>query len=180
MRRFTRRSAPASCLPRPITSPASTPIRTRLAHTISTTLRQADLRPQDIAYINAHGTGTQQNDVAEARGIRRAFGGAVDDTCVSASKSMLGHLITAAGAVELAITALALRDGFVPATLNLTNQDPACDLDCTPLVGRLQKFDHALKISVAFGGHLAAVALRRWNDAATGFSYPELAPPRAA
>ena len=152
-----------------------------LAHTISATLRAADLRPQDIAYINAHGTGTEQNDLAESRGIRRAFAEAADDTCVSASKSMLGHLLTAAGSVELAITALALRDGFVPPTLNLTHQDPACDLDCTPLVGRLNRFDHALKISVAFGGHLVAVALlRRWNDARSGFAYPDLAEPKAA
>jgi 3-oxoacyl-(acyl-carrier-protein) synthase len=93
---------------------------------------------------------------------------------------MLGHLLTAAGSVELAVTTLALRDGFVPPTLNLTDQDPECDLDCTPLIGRLRRFNHALKISVAFGGHLAAVALRRWNDAASGFEYPELAEPRAA
>lgn len=151
-----------------------------LAHTISATLRQADIRPQDIAYINAHGTGTKQNDLAESRGIRRAFAEAADETCVSATKSMLGHLLMAAGSVELAVTTLALRDGFVPPTLNLTDQDPACDLDCTPLIGRLRRFDHALKISVAFGGHLAAVALRRWNDAASGFEYPDLAAPKAA
>ena len=77
---------------------------------------------------------------------------------------MLGHLINAAGSVELAITTLALRDGYAPPTLNLTNPDPACDLDCIPLVGRRQSFDHAMKISVAFGGHLVAVALRRWNN----------------
>ena len=75
---------------------------------------------------------------------------------------MLGHLVNASGSVELAITALALRDGFVPPTINLTNPDPACDIDCTPLVGRRRAMEHALKLSVAFGGHIAAVALRRW------------------
>jgi 3-oxoacyl-(acyl-carrier-protein) synthase len=67
--------------------------------------------------------------------------------------------------VELAITALALRDGFAPPTVNLTDPDPECDLDCIPLVGRQQQFEHALKLSIAFGGHLAAVALSRWNEA---------------
>jgi 3-oxoacyl-(acyl-carrier-protein) synthase len=67
--------------------------------------------------------------------------------------------------VELAITALALRDGFAPPTANLTDPDPECNLDCIPLVGRSRQFEHALKLSIAFGGHLAAVALRRWNEA---------------
>jgi 3-oxoacyl-(acyl-carrier-protein) synthase len=146
-----------------------------LSHLISRTLGTAGLRPLDIGYINAHGTGTQQNDVAESRAIRRAMGSAADRLCVSATKSILGHLVNAAGSVELAVTALAMRDGFVPPTLNLTRQDPECDLDCIPLVGRQNRFIHALKLSVAFGGHLAAVALRRWDDDKTGYSYPGLA-----
>lgn len=143
-----------------------------LSYLISSTLRDAMLEPDQIGYINAHGTGTQQNDLVETRGIRRALGSAADHTCVSATKSMLGHLVNASGSVELAVTALALRDGFVPPTLNLTNPDPMCDLDCIPLVGRRARFEHALKLSVAFGGHLAAVTLRRWNDTQTGFAYP--------
>ena len=143
-----------------------------LSYLISTTLRDARLDPEQIGYINAHGTGTLQNDLVETRGIRRAFGSAADRTCVSATKSMLGHLVNASGSVELAVTTLALRDGFVPPTLNLTNPDPQCDLDCIPLIGRRARFEHALKLSVAFGGHLAAVTLRRWNDAATGYQYP--------
>jgi 3-oxoacyl-(acyl-carrier-protein) synthase len=78
---------------------------------------------------------------------------------------MLGHLVNASGSVELAISALALRDGFVPPTLNLTDPDPECDLDCVPLVGRARPLEHALKLSIAFGGHLAAVVLRRWTAA---------------
>jgi len=143
-----------------------------LAEVIRQTLRRSRLRPADVAYINAHGTGTLQNDVTETRGIHRAFGRAARDVCVSSTKSMLGHLVNAAGSVELGLTALALRDGFTPPTINLTRQDPQCDLDCIPLVGRRKRFDHALKLSVAFGGHVAAVALRRWNDVRTGFDYP--------
>lgn len=136
-----------------------------LTYLIQATLRAAGLQPSDIHYINAHGTGTQQNDVMEARGIRRALGPAAHRLCVSSTKAVLGHLVNAAGSVELAITILALRDGFVPPTMNLTQPDPNCDLDCTPLVGRGFAGEHALKFSVAFGGHQAAVALRRWPEA---------------
>ncbi len=132
---------------------------------IDETLRDASLGPSDISYINAHGTGTKQNDAMETRGIRTALGRAADSVCVSSTKSMLGHLVNAAGSVELAITVMALRDGFAPPTLNLTDPDPECDLDYLPLIGRSHKFEHALKLSIAFGGHLAAVALRRWNGA---------------
>jgi 3-oxoacyl-(acyl-carrier-protein) synthase len=146
-----------------------------LTHLIHTALRKAGLRPEEVGYINAHGTGTEQNDAAEAMGISRAFGAAAHSTCVSATKSILGHMINGAGAVELAVTTLALRDGFVPPTLNLTDPDPACRFDCLPLVGRPTRFQHALKLSLAFGGHLVAVVLSRWNDSSTGFSYPQLA-----
>ena len=140
-----------------------------LARLIADTCQASGLTSGDIAYINAHGTGTKQNDVAEVRGIRRALGSAADSICISSTKSMLGHLVNAAGSVELGVTVLAMRDGFVPPTLNLTDPDPECDLDCVPLVGRTLHFQHALKISIAFGGHLVAVALRRWPDAGTGF-----------
>jgi 3-oxoacyl-(acyl-carrier-protein) synthase len=146
-----------------------------LAHLINLTLRAAHLAPDEISYINAHGTGTQQNDPAEIRGIRRALGHAARRVSISSVKSMLGHLVNASGSVELALTALALRDGFTPPTINLTDPDPACDLDCIPLVGRRLRFDNAMKLSVAFGGHLVAMTLRRWNDAASGFAYPTLA-----
>jgi 3-oxoacyl-(acyl-carrier-protein) synthase len=143
-----------------------------LAYLITKTLQKAHLRPDDIGYINAHGTGTQQNDLVEMRGIRRALGPATEGVCVSATKSMLGHMINAAGGVEFAITVMAMRDGFAPPTLNLTDPDPELTFDCLPLVGRRNRFQHALKLSVAFGGHLVAIALSRWNDAATGFAYP--------
>jgi 3-oxoacyl-(acyl-carrier-protein) synthase len=136
---------------------------TPLTHLLGKMLARARLGPKDVAYINAHGTGTKQNDAMETRGIRAAFGPAADDLCVSTIKANLGHLVNAAGVVELAVTTLALRDGFAPPTVNLTHPDPECDLDCVPLIGRRRKFEHAVKISIAFGGHLAAIALRRWN-----------------
>ena len=140
-----------------------------LTRLIRETLHRSGLEPSDIGYVSAHGTGTPQNDVMETRGIRRAFGQHADDTCVSALKAMFGHLVNASGSVELAITTLALRDGFVPPTLNLTDQDPECDLDCIPMVGQQRKVQNALKLALAFGGHLVAVALKRWNEAETGF-----------
>lgn len=144
-----------------------------LGRLLDVTMKDAEMQPDDVGYINAHGTGTQQNDIVETRGIKDAFGPAAERIGISSTKSMLGHLINAAGSVELAITTLALRDGFAPPTVNLTNPDPECGLDCIPLVGRRTRIDNALKLSVAFGGHMAAVALRRWNDAASGFAYPQ-------
>ena len=143
-----------------------------LVELIDGSLRRAESRRTDISYVNAHGTGTKQNDVMETHGIRRALGRAADSICVSANKSMLGHLVNASGSVELALTALALRDGFAPPTLNLTNPDPECDLDCVPLVGRLRPFEHAIKLSIAFGGHLAAIVLRRWDGAEARSAQP--------
>jgi 3-oxoacyl-(acyl-carrier-protein) synthase len=151
-----------------------------LTYLITEIMRKGQLSPADVGYINAHGTGTLQNDVHETRGIRRALGEQADLVCVSSTKSMLGHLVNASGSVELAITTLALRDGFAPPTLNLTDPDPECDLDCLPQVGRSVRFQHALKLSLAFGGHLVAVALRRWNDVQSGFAYPQEPRRRAA
>jgi 3-oxoacyl-(acyl-carrier-protein) synthase len=138
---------------------------TTLVELLNKTLKRSRLAPADVGYINAHGTGTKQNDAMETRGIRTAFGVAANDLCISTVKANIGHLINAAGVVELATTVLALRDGFAPPTVNLTDQDPECDLDCIPLVGRRRPFEHALKISIAFGGHLAAISLRRWSGA---------------
>jgi len=138
---------------------------TTLVNLLGTTLKRARLAPRDVGYINAHGTGTKQNDAMESRGIRTAFGPAADNLCLSTVKANIGHLVNAAGIVELAAMTLALRDGFAPPTINLTEPDPDCDLDCVPFVGRRREFEHAIKISIAFGGHLAAVALRRWSGA---------------
>ena len=147
---------------------------TTLSRLIDDTLYESGLGPTDIGYISAHGTATKQNDIVEMRGIHRTIGKVNSSLCVSATKAMHGHLLNAAGCVELALTVLAMRDGFAPPTLNLTNPDPECLFDSVPLVGRPSRFQHALKLSLAFGGHLVAVALSRWNDADTGFQYPKL------
>ncbi|MFO0895829.1 MAG: beta-ketoacyl-[acyl-carrier-protein] synthase family protein [Pirellulales bacterium] len=132
-----------------------------LAHLIDRALSRAKVRPAEIGHINAHGTGTQQNDLVEARGIHKAFGPAASDVLVSGTKSMLGHLVNASGSVELALATLALRDQFAPPTLNLTDPDPECDLNVVPPSGHSLNTEHALKLSIAFGGHLAAIVLRR-------------------
>lgn len=150
-----------------------------LTHTLVAAMRKARLAPDDVGYINAHGTGTEQNDVCEAAGIRRAFGHATPHIPVSATKSMFGHLLNAAASTEIAITALALRDGFMPPTANLTDPDPRCALDHLPMIGRTTRPQIAVKLAVAFGGHVAAVILRRWSDAKSGFGYPQL-PQRVA
>jgi 3-oxoacyl-(acyl-carrier-protein) synthase len=143
-----------------------------LTRLIQETLRATQIDASDVGYISAHGTGTQQNDVMESRGIRRALGAHADDVCVSALKSILGHLVNASGSVELALTTLALRDGFVPPTVNLVDQDPECDLNCVPRVGRPLEIQTALKLALAFGGHLVAVALRRWDSPPSRLALP--------
>jgi len=151
-----------------------------LSYLITETLRRADMATDEIGYINAHGTGTRQNDLVEARGIRAALGSAASDVLVGANKSSIGHLVNAAGSVELALTVLSLRDGFAPPTLNLYNPDPDCDIDCVPLVGRRHRAESALKLSCAFGGHLVCMAVRRWPDAQSESDYPDHLPSKAA
>jgi 3-oxoacyl-[acyl-carrier-protein] synthase II len=139
---------------------APIPEGTAAADAMLLALADGKCPPEEVDYINAHGTGTPQNDLAEAHAIRAAFGPAADTVRLSAVKSMIGHLLTAAGGVELAITALAVRDGFIPPTINLTEPDPECGLDCTPLHGVAQPILTALKLSIAFGGHFGAAVLR--------------------
>ena len=151
-----------------------------LVRLIHDTLQDARLTQEDIGYVSAHGTATEQNDMVEMRGIHRAIGHQNKSYCVSATKAMHGHLLNAAGCVELALTTLAMRDGFAPATLNLTHPDAECRFDGVPLVGKTNQFKHSLKLSLAFGGHLVSVALSRWNDAESGFAYPATSAIKAA
>lgn len=124
-------------------------------------LRDAGLAPEQIGYINAHGTGTASNDASETRAIRQVFGGHADQLAVSSTKSLHGHALGASGAIELAATALALREGYLPPTLNYLGADPACDLDYVPNQGREVQVEAALSSSFAFGGLNAVLALRR-------------------
>ncbi|MCA9175486.1 MAG: beta-ketoacyl-[acyl-carrier-protein] synthase family protein [Planctomycetales bacterium] len=139
-----------------------------LVRLIHDTLRKSMMKAEEVGYINTHGTGTEMNDLAEMQGIRTALGDAADHVCVSSTKSAVGHLVNAAGGIELALTALALRDGYAPPTTNLAEPDPACTINCLPGRGLLHgdKLQHAMKVAVAFGGHLVGIALSRWNDPA--------------
>ena len=112
------------------------PDPSNLAGLIGRALENAGVAPEEIDHINVHGTATRSNDPLECRAIRLALGKHADRVACSANKSQIGHLLGAAGAAELAITCLSIRDGWVPPTLNLRDPDPACDLDGTPLVGR--------------------------------------------
>ena len=123
-----------------------------------TALADCDRTPD---YINLHGTATVGNDLAECRAVRRVFGPAADAVSCSGVKGSFGHLLGAAGSVELALTLLALRDQIVPPTVNLTDLDPDCRLDLTPVEPRRRKIDATLKISSGFGGHLAMAAIGR-------------------
>jgi 3-oxoacyl-[acyl-carrier-protein] synthase II len=127
------------------------------------TLHDARLRPEHIGYINAHGTSTDLGDKLETVAIRRAFGDHAYKLCVSSTKSMTGHLLGGAGALEAAITILALRDQIVPPTINLENPDPECDLDYVPNQARKADVEVALSNSFGFGGTNGCLAFRRWT-----------------
>lgn len=122
-------------------------------------LADAGLNPTDIGYINAHGTSTQANDSAETAAIKSVFGDYAYKLPVSSSKSMLGHLIAAAGVAELVISVIALQKGVIPPTINLETPDPVCDLDYVPKTAREVRFNHVLSNSFGFGGqNIALVA----------------------
>ncbi|AGG88243.1 beta-ketoacyl-[acyl-carrier-protein] synthase family protein [Rhodanobacter denitrificans] len=149
----TGMSADASDIVMPSAEGAATAMRLALA--------EAELNPQDVDYINAHGTGTQANDATETRAIRLAFGAYADRLAVSSTKSMHGHALGASGALELVAAIGALRDSVVPPTANLDQVDPACDLDYVPNVAREMPVRAVLSNSFAFGGLNAVLALKR-------------------
>jgi len=127
-------------------------------------LRSAQIEPEEVGYVNAHGTGTPLGDPAETQAIRQAFGAHADKLAVSSTKSMTGHLFGAAGALEAIASALALRDQVLPPTINLEDPDPACDLDYVPLKTREASFEVAISNSMGLGGHNGAVVLRRFSS----------------
>jgi 3-oxoacyl-[acyl-carrier-protein] synthase II len=124
-------------------------------------LDNARVRPEEVGYINTHGTGTPLGDPAETQAIKAAFGDHAYKLAASSTKSMTGHLFGAAGALEAIAAALALRDQVLPPTINLEDPDPACDLDWVPLKAREARFDVAVSNSMGLGGHNGAVVLRR-------------------
>jgi len=123
------------------------------------TLAAADggINLDDIQYVNAHGTSTSVNDAVETKAIRLAFGQHADTLMVSSTKSMIGHTLGAAGAIEAIVAVLSLRDGIVPPTINLENPDPACDLDYVPGSARRTPLRHAISNSFGFGGQNISV-----------------------
>ena len=129
---------------------------------IELSLRDGDLAPGDIGYINAHGTGTRMNDVTETLAIKRSLGAHAAGVPVSSTKSMIGHLLAGAGAVELAATLIGMNEGFLPPTINLDAPDSECDLDYVPHVARAASPSAALSTSFGFGGQNACLAIRRW------------------
>jgi 3-oxoacyl-[acyl-carrier-protein] synthase II len=124
-------------------------------------LRDAGMNPDDIDYVNAHGTSTPLGDVAETVAIKRAFGASAARVAVSSTKSTTGHMIGAAGGAEAIFTVLALDEGVIPPTINLENPDPACDLDYTPNAARQVKLDAALSNSFGFGGTNGTIIFKR-------------------
>ena len=125
-------------------------------------LADARTAPAEVHYVNAHGTGTVMNDKTEVRALRTVFGAALDHTAVSSTKSQVGHLVAGAGAVETAACVLALRHQVLPPTINLEEQDPACDIDAVANTPRPARIDAVLKNSFGFGGQNACLVLRRW------------------
>ena len=124
-------------------------------------LKDAGLKPEDIDYINAHGTSTPVNDPIETLAIKTAFGEHAYKLAVSSTKSMTGHALGAAGGIETVITVLAVQNDFFPATLNLDEPDPACDLDYVPHKGREGTINAALSVSLGFGGHNSVIAVKK-------------------
>jgi 3-oxoacyl-[acyl-carrier-protein] synthase II len=126
-------------------------------------LTDSGMQPEEIAYLNAHGTSTISNDAIETLAIKRTFGTHAKKLAVSSVKSMLGHMLGAAGAVEAAVTALAVRDGIIPPTINYMTPDPACDLDYVPNHARTQTVGAALSCSLGFGGTNGALVFKAYR-----------------
>ena len=125
-------------------------------------LEDAGLRADQIGYVNAHGTSTQANDGSETQALKTVFGPRAYEVPISSTKSMTGHTLGAAGAIEAIICVLAMRDGVLPPTINQEVSDPQCDLDYVPNVARKRQVDHSLSNSMGFGGHNVALVLSRW------------------
>lgn len=126
-------------------------------------LKDAGIAPEQVGYINAHGTSTHLNDAGETMAIKTAFGDHAYKLMVSSTKSMTGHLLGGAGAVEAVFSTMVLKDGFIPATINYQVPDEECDLDIVPNEGRNVQVDYALSNSLGFGGHNASVIFKKWE-----------------
>ncbi len=142
---------------------APEPSGRQAARAIQLALKDAGIKPQDVDYINAHGTSTLLNDKTETLVIKQVFGPAAYHVPISATKSMIGHLIGAAGAVELIATTLAMEHQIIPPTINYEVPDPECDLDYVPNTARKATLDIALKNSFGFGGKNSALVIKKYE-----------------
>ena len=134
------------------------------AKAVSLALRDAGLEPKDIDYVNAHGTSTQLNDAGETKALKIALGEHAYKVAISSTKSMIGHLLGAAGAVEAIATLLTINRGIIHPTINYENPDPVCDLDYVPNTARRKDVRVAISNGFGFGGHNAVVALGKYED----------------
>ena len=133
------------------------------AKAMAMALSDAGVAPEEVDYINAHGTSTHLNDAGETAAVKAVFGDHARALAISSTKSMTGHMLGAAGAVEAIFTALSLHDGFVPATINYQVPDPECDLDVVPNEGREKALRCVLSNSLGFGGHNGSILLKKWE-----------------
>lgn len=144
-----------------ITSPS--PDGEGAARSMVMALKDGDIKAEEVSYINAHGTSTPYNDKFETVAIKSAFGEYAYKIPVSSTKSMTGHLLGAAGAIEAIVCVKALEEGFVPATIGYKVPDEDCDLDIVPNIGRKQQLKYAMSNSLGFGGHNATIILKKWD-----------------
>lgn len=152
----------ATCDAHHITAPA--PDGSGGAKAMENAMKDGGVEPDCVDYINAHGTSTSLNDSSETAAVKKVFGDHAYELMMSSTKSMTGHMLGAAGAVEAAFTAMALKDSFVPATINYQVKDEKCDLDVVPNEGRQADIRYAMSNSLGFGGHNASLVFKKWEE----------------
>jgi 3-oxoacyl-[acyl-carrier-protein] synthase II len=140
------------------------PDGTGAAKALNVALKKAGIKPEEVDYINAHGTSTQLNDIAETHAIKSVFGKLAYRIPASANKSMTGHLLGASGALEAVISIMTINNGIIPPTINLNNPDPECDLDYVPHKARKAKVNTVVSNSFGFGGHNSVLVFRRYTE----------------
>ncbi|MEG1584759.1 MAG: beta-ketoacyl-[acyl-carrier-protein] synthase II, partial [Anaerovorax sp.] len=144
-----------------ITSPS--PTGEGAANAMKMAMEEAGIKPEQVDYINAHGTGTPYNDLFETRAIKIAFGDCAYQVPISSTKSMTGHLLGAAGAVEAIISVKAINDSIMPATIHLEVPDEELDLDYIPNIARKKELDYTMSNSLGFGGHNGSLIFKKYE-----------------